>query len=254
MKVRVGTSGYSYKEWKGVFYPEKLASAGYLRFYAERFPTVEINNTFYRMPNRALLERWAAETPESFRFVLKAPQRITHQKRLAADAETLGYFLETARALGPKLGPVLFQLPPYAKADVDRLRAFLALLPSEVPGAFEFRHPTWDEEPVPAALRQKNAALCLADTDPDEDVGAAAPPPAILSTADWGYLRLRRRTYAEADLASWAARIRAQPWREAYVFFKHEDSGTAPNFARRFMELLGPSPLPLSPSGRGEST
>ena len=233
MEVRVGTSGYSYKEWLGRFYPDKLPPAQMLGFYARHFPTVEINNTFYRMPARELLERWAAETPDSFTFVLKAPQRITHQKRLGDVGADVSYFLETAAALGPKLGPVLYQLPPYMKKDAARLRAFLERLPPDPPAAFEFRHESWFDDEVAGVLRDHGRALCVADVDEEGQKGGDLVP-----TADWGYLRLRRVEYADADLAAWGDRIRAQPWRRAFVFFKHEDEATGPALAARLATLL----------------
>jgi uncharacterized protein YecE (DUF72 family) len=236
MDVRVGTSGYSYKEWLGRFYPEKLPAAQMLGFYATRFPTVEINNTFYRMPARELLEKWAGETPDRFTFVLKAPQRITHQKRLGDVGADLSYFLETALALGSKLGPVLYQLPPYMKKDVARLRAFLERLPSEPPAAFEFRHASWFDDEVATALRDHGRALCRADVDEEGSAGGELVP-----TASWGYLRLRRQEYPEADLAAWADRIRAQPWERAFVFFKHEDEAKGPELAARLAAIMGGS-------------
>ena len=234
MHVRVGTSGYSYAPWKGSFYPAKLKAADMLRYYAERFPTVEINNTFYRMPNAATLERWAAETPESFSFVLKAPRRLTHQTRLD-DADGTAYFFRTAGLLGARLGPTLVQLPPHFGKDVAALRAFLALLPDGRRVAFEPRNATWFDEEVYDVLRAKGAALCLADTD-------EAPDPALVTTAEWGYLRLRRAEYDEAALAAWAERIRAQPWKEAWVFFKHEEEGKGPALAARLIAHLGLAP------------
>jgi uncharacterized protein YecE (DUF72 family) len=227
MRVLTGTSGYSYKEWKGRFYPEKMKPAEMLAFYAARFPAVEINNTFYRMPSPELLLAWAAQTPDGFTFVLKAPQRITHQKRLGDVGADVARFLETSRALGPKLGPLLFQLPPYMKKDVARLRALLDMLPADPPAAFEFRHESWFDEEVRGALREKGAALCLADTD-------EAPLTDVVPTASWGYLRLRRAAYGEADLAAWAERVRALPWERAFVFFKHEDEARGPEFAAAF--------------------
>ena len=214
MRVLIGTSGYSYKPWKGSFYPEDLPEAEMLRFYATRFPTVEVNNTFYRMPTRPVVERWAEETPEGFHFVLKAPQRFTHQARLRA-TDALPYFFETASALGGKLGPVLFQLPPNFKKDLERLRGFLAALPKDRRTAFEFRHESWFDEDVFSALREAGAALCAADTDEAEAT--------VLPTAEWGYLRLRRADYGDEALRAWAERIRSQPWQEAFVFFKHEE-------------------------------
>jgi uncharacterized protein YecE (DUF72 family) len=233
MDILVGTSGYSYKPWKGRFYPEKIKDAEMLAFYATRFPTVEINNTFYRMPAPALLAKWGQETADGFTFALKAPQRITHQKRLGDVGEDVSYFLETAGALGSKLGPVLYQLPPYLKKDLERLRGFLQRLPPDPPAAFEFRHPSWFEEDVLAALREHGRALCVADTD-DDDTRAPA-----VSTASWGYLRLRRADYAEGDLARWAETIRAQPWDRAFVFFKHEDEAKGPELAGRLAALFG---------------
>ncbi len=235
MQVLVGTSGYSYKEWKGTFYPEDLKEADMLRFYAERFKTVEINNTFYRMPAKDLLERWMGEVPEDFTFVLKASRRITHEKRLAADAaDSVAYFFKTAEVLGPRQGPVLFQLPPFVKKDVPRLRDFLALLPEGRPAAFEFRHETWFDDEVYETLRAGGGALCSADTDESGEEGAPVVP-----TAGFGYLRLRRAGYTDDDLARWAERIRAQPWERAFVFFKHEEAGKGPAMAARFVTRLG---------------
>jgi uncharacterized protein YecE (DUF72 family) len=214
MQVRVGTSGFSYKEWKGSFYPKDLKNADMLDYYAQQFSSVEINNTFYRMPRASVLEGWAEQVPPGFLFVLKASQRITHRKRLKDASEPLGYLLEAATALGPKLGPVLFQLPPYFKKDVARLRAFLELLPGEHSFAFEFRHATWADDEVRETLRERNCALVCADT---EDSGEEGAP--IVPTADWGYLRLRRCDYTAEDLAPWGGRIRAQPWKRAFVFF-----------------------------------
>lgn len=233
MRVLVGTSGFAYKEWKGSFYPADLPEPAMLGYYAGRFPTVEINNTFYRMPTRELLARWAQETPEGFTFVLKAPQRITHYGRLTNEGDPLSHFLDTTVTLGSRLGPVLFQLPPFFRKDLDRLRAFLALLPPAPRAAFEFRHESWNDPEVQAALRAHGAALCVADTDEDES------PSEIVPTAGWGYLRLRRAGYDDDALRAWAQRIRAHPWDEAFVFFKHEESGTGPALGARFMRLAG---------------
>ena len=232
LNVLVGTSGYSYKEWKGAFYPPELKAAGMLRFYAERFPTVEINNTFYRMPAPELLARWAGEVPPGFRFVLKAPRRITHEKRLTGVADTTARLFEVAASLGGKQGPFLFQLPPYSKKDTGRLRDFLGLLPQGVRAAFEFRDPSWEDDEVTETLRAAGAALCLADTD--EAVGE----PRLVPTARFGYLRLRRADYDEAALRAWADRIRSQPWDEAFVFFKHEDEARGPRLAAQLVEAL----------------
>jgi len=219
MELYVGTSGYAYKEWKAGFYPGDLPLKKMLQYYGTQFRTVEINNTFYRLPARETLLRWADEVPPGFVFVLKASQRITHRQRLKPESkETLDYLFDVASALGERLGPVLFQTPPLFKKDAARLRDFLSLLPEGRPVAFEFRHETWHDEEVYAALRGRNAALVCADT---EEAGEAGAP--LVPTADWGYLRLRRCDYDDAGLASWRERIRAQPWHRVFVFFKHED-------------------------------
>ena len=234
MRIRAGTSGWSYKEWKGFFYPEKLAAKDMLRYYAERFDTVEVNNTFYRLPNLTTLEGWATQVPEGFSFVLKTTKRITHDKRLGDVADSVDYFLRTSATLGPRLGPFLVQLPPTMKKDVARLRDFLALMPPRR-AALEFRHTSWFDDEVYEVLRARGAAWCVADT------GEPSDPP-FVSTADWGYLRLRRVEYTEDDLRTWADRVREQPWSEAYVFFKHEDAGTGPKLAARFLEIAGSAP------------
>jgi uncharacterized protein YecE (DUF72 family) len=235
MRIRAGTSGWSYKEWKGHFYPEKLAAKDMLHYYAERFSTVEVNNTFYRMPNLATLEGWSAQVPDDFSFVLKASKRITHEKRLKDCADSVDYLLRTAATLGSKLGPFLVQLPPNMKKDLPRLVEFLPLL-GRARAAFEFRHPSWYDDEVYAALRERGMAWCVADTGEEGD-------PPFVSTADWGYMRLRRVEYGESDLQAWADRVRQQSWSEAYVFFKHEDAGTGPRLAARFLELCALPPL-----------
>jgi uncharacterized protein YecE (DUF72 family) len=207
-----------------------------LAWYAGRLPTVEINNTFYQMPRASVLAAWAERTPPSFRFALKASQRITHKQRLKEAGESVGYFFKAAESLGDKLGPVLFQLPPYMRKDVPLLEAFLALLPAGRRAAFEFRHESWADEAVEAALRAHGAALCIADTDDSE------PPKSLTATTAWGYLRLRRSGYSDAELAAWAGRIAAQPWTQAFVYFKHEDEGAAPKMALRLLELIGQQP------------
>ncbi len=241
VRLLAGTSGYSYKEWKGSFYPESLPDRGMLAFYAERLPTVEINNTFYRLPQADVVRRWAAEVPEGFVFVVKAPQRITHHARLKDAEERVDFLWRAVSELGPHRGPLLFQLPPSLRKDVERLRTFLGHLPAECRAAFEFRHRSWDDEEVRAVLRAAGAALCNADVAEEGDdappAGAAAAEPELHATADWGYLRLRRPDYGEAELARWAERVAGAPWREAFVFFKHEDAGTAPRLAQRFREL-----------------
>ena len=229
MHVRIGTSGYSYKEWKGSFYPEDLPAAKMLDFYATRFDTVEINNTFYRMPEAKMLDKWATQVPESFTFVLKAPQRITHRQKLAGSEEDVRYLFEAASTLGAKLGPVLFQLPPFFKKDSERLRMFLRALPPKSPVAFEFRHDSWRDDEVYSILRERDAPICLSDTDDVTDPNAL-----VIPTASWGYMRLRRTEYSADAISDWARRIAKQPWREAYVFFKHEDEGRGPRFAEQF--------------------
>jgi len=230
MRVLPGTSGFSYKEWKGSFYPEDLPDSGMLRFYSSRLPAVEINNTFYRMPRASLLESWAEQVPDGFTFALKAAQQITHRKRLKDAGDAVSYFLQVATTLGDRLGPILFQLPPNLKKDLPRLVDFLEGLPRSFRSAFEFRHESWFDEEVFAALAGAGAALCWA-----EDEQLATPHRA---TAGWGYLRLRRPDYGDAEIATWADRIRAQTWSEAYVFFKHEDAGTGPRLAGKLREIL----------------
>lgn len=230
MNLYVGTSGYSYKEWKGSFYPEDLPAKQMLKYYGERFRTCEINNTFYRLPKEALLEGWAAEVPEDFKFVLKASQKITHFQRLKGVEDTLSYLLTVAKVLRERLGPLLFQLPPNFKKDVPRLRDFLALLPRERQAAFEFRNQSWFDDEVFGVLREHRAVLCIAEAEEGVDVP-------FESTADWGYLRLRMQEYSDADLKSWWKKVKEAGWKEAYVFFKHEDEGKGPAMAKRFLEL-----------------
>ena len=231
MDVHVGTSGFSYPAWKGSFYPDKLPQKEMLSFYGGKFSTVEINNTFYRLPAASMLEGWAAQVPAGFRFAIKASQRITHQQRLKDAGDTLAYLVQTVGVLGERLGPILFQLPPNMKRDVPRLADFLALLPAGCRAAFEFRNEGWYDDEVYALLRERGCALAISETD------SLAPP--VIATADWGYLRLRREDYVEADFARWAEHIRAQrTWKQAFVYFKHEDAGTGPRWAARLIELL----------------
>jgi uncharacterized protein YecE (DUF72 family) len=219
MEIRAGTSGYSYKEWKGEFYPAKIAPAEMLAYYAARLSAVEINNTFYRMPRREVVESWASSVPASFRFAAKVSQRITHRKRLADVEPDLDYLLDQLAPLGERLGLLLVQLPPNLPLDLARLERFLDHLGGRVRAAFEFRHASWLADPVLACLRDRGAALVASETD---------EAPAVLhATAGFGYLRLRRTDYRSGDLADWVARVRAQAWDEAYVFFKHEVSGPA---------------------------
>jgi uncharacterized protein YecE (DUF72 family) len=248
MKLRAGTSGYSYKEWKGSFYPDDLPASAMLGYYAERFASVEINNTFYRMPNKSVLEKWSSEVPDGFTFVLKASQRITHQKRLKDAGDEVKYFLDTASVLGPKLGPILFQLPPNAKKNAERLASFLELLPKGQRVAFEFRHESWSDEEIFSLLRGAGAALCHSDAE-DDDAAEDAPAeeevapiepiaPKLVATAPFGYLRLRRCLYEDGGLGAWAQRIKAEPWDDVFVFFKHEDEATGPKLAQRFVEIF----------------
>ena len=230
--IAIGTSGYNYPEWRGSFYPEKFPTGKMLPYYAERFSTVEINYTFYRMPNAKTVAGWVAETPAHFSFTLKAPQRITHFARLRDIGDPLRYFLDTAAGLGPKLGTVLFQLPPNFKKDLDRLGGLLDLIPGGLRCAFEFRHESWLDPAVYERLRAANAALCVADTEED-----TTP---VEVTADWGYLRLRDQGYTATDLEAWARRIQEMRarWGDTFVYFKHEEAGTGPAFARQLRELL----------------
>ncbi len=231
MRILAGTSGYSYPAWKGRFYPADLPSSRMLAAYAARLPTVEINATFYRMPQAKTLAAWRAEVPPSFVFALKAPQRVTHLKRLAGAADDVAFFQRTAAELGAALGPVLWQLPPSLGKDLPRLRDFLALLPRGGRAAFEFRHASWHDDEVLAALSEAGAALCIAD---DEE--RSTP---LAATAGFGYLRLRRPDYDDAALARWAEKVRDQPWSEAFVYFKHEDEARGPDYALRFGALTG---------------
>ena len=228
MNLFVGTSGFSYKGWKGPFYPEKLASKDMLSYYGGQLPAVEINNTFYRIPKREVFENWAAQVPESFRFSVKASRRITHFKRLNDTDEVLDYLLSGAAVLGDRLGVLLFQLPPNFKVDLERLKTFLDTVPRDVRAAFEFRHDSWRDEAVHDALRDHGAALVIADTD-DEDAE-------IVSTASWGYLRLRKTDYTDQQTTAWAKKVAAAEWDDAFVFFKHEDAGVGPLMAKKFLE------------------
>ena len=231
MDFFVGTSGYSYPEWKGTFYPAKLPAKQMLGFYGERFRTVEINNTFYRPPSASVAEGWAAQVPAGFRFALKAPQEITHVRRLRDVGAQVSSLLEGADALRERRGPILFQLPPNFQKDGPLLREFLALLPPGCRAAFEFRHQSWFDDEVFTLLGDHDSALCVADAEDD----LAVP---FVATAGWGYLRLRRPDYPDTALTIWAARMRKQHWRDCFVFFKHEDAGKGPQMASRLLELL----------------
>ena len=231
-QVLAGACGYSFKEWNGAFYPEAMKPDGMLAWYAERLPTVEINNTFYRMPKAAVLETWAAATPDAFRFSIKASRRITHISRLKAEsaAEPLQFLYRNLASLGPKRGPVLFQLPPNLKKDLPRLTAFLDLLPPDHRAAFEFRNDSWFDDDVYDALRRAGAALCLSEREDN------APPP-LVETAPFGYVRLRLEHYADDDLRKWAATLAATSWTTVHAYFMHEP--TAPAYARSLMGFCG---------------
>ena len=233
MKIYVGTSGYAYKEWKGKFYPEKISPKEMLRFYSGRLNTVEINNTFYRMPKESVLTSWAEQVPGGFVFALKAPQVITHLKQLRNVSEETKYLFRTVSILDRKLGPVLFQFPKSFRADRSALEDLLALIPRDMASAFEFRSPSWLNDEILDLLREKGASLSIADSDEN-------PVHEIIRTAPWGYLRLRRSDYTDADLSEWTERILSQEWEEAFVFFKHEDEDPAkgPGMAMRFHELI----------------
>ena len=230
MKLYVGTSGYSYKEWKGSFYPEKIPAAEMLSYYAARLPAVELNNTFYRMPRTSMIESWKAQVPANFRFSVKATQSITHYRRLKDAGAQTKQMLETVLALEDRLGVVYFRLPEDMKKDVEGLQTFLKDLPADIPIAFDFRHPTWFDDEVLELLRRHNRVSCVSDTD-------ERPADHIDKTADWGYLRLRRVNYSAAELAEWMQRIRAQKWKNVFVFFKHEDEGPGPKLAAQFIKL-----------------
>lgn len=233
MKIHVGTSGYGYKEWKGIFYPEKISPKEMLRFYGERLNAVEINYTFYHMPTANVLASWAEQVPDDFAFAIKAPQVITHLKQLWHVGEETDYFFRTLSVLDRKLGPVLFQFPKSFHANRPVLEEFLPLIPGNRQCAFDFRSPTWFVPDILDLLREKGFSLCIEDTD-------EKPADEIISTAKWGYLRLRRSDYTEAELKQWLERILSQKWKQAFVFFKHEEEGKAPGgpeVALRFLEL-----------------
>jgi uncharacterized protein YecE (DUF72 family) len=229
-EIRIGTSGFSYKEWLGRFYPSKLPGAKMLEYYAQRLPTVEINYTFRAMPKAGMLERWAGQAPEHFRFALKAPQRITHFARLKGATDTLNYFIKASAALEGKLGPALFQLPPDLQRDVGLLSDFLAEIGGRIPAAFEFRHASWFEDSVFQALREGGAALCIAESDK-----LSTPP---LRTAPWVYVRMRKESYDDAGLRQWSERLQgfAEAGAAIYVYLKHEDA--APELADRLRAML----------------
>jgi uncharacterized protein YecE (DUF72 family) len=234
MRLLAGTSGYAFKEWKGAFYPEDLKDDAWLGYYASKFPAVEINNTFYRLPKENVLRDWAAQVPEEFTFSIKASQRITHYSRLKPEcADTLDFLLRNTSVLGSRLGPVLFQLPPNMKKDLARLRGFLGLLPSDRRFAIEFRHESWFEDDVFAALQEHDVAMCLAE---QEDFKCP-----VRATASWGYLRLHRPDYDAGALGEWARCVTAQTWSDAYVFFKHDEDaggGSGPTAVSAFVHAF----------------
>jgi uncharacterized protein YecE (DUF72 family) len=230
-KIFAGTSGFD-KPWKGTFYPEDIKKPDMLAFYSARLPSVEINNTFYRLPKPEVLESWFEQTPDTFQFSIKASRRITHIKRLNDVEEATAYLMETTETLKQKLGPILFQLPPNAKKNTERLKTFLGTLPADRRVTFEFRHPTWFEPDALDALRDHGAALCIADTDDDLTVPVEA-------TTDWGYLRLRKEAYSDSDLKKWVAQIESQPWGDTYVYCKGEEAGHGPRWAGQLMALQG---------------
>jgi uncharacterized protein YecE (DUF72 family) len=233
MNIWIGTSGFQYTEWKGNFYPEDLSTAKMLPYYAERLTTTEINYTFHRIPSAKTIENWKKQTPEKFRFALKAPQKITHWSKLKDCADTMRYFHDVTSALGQKLGTVLFQLPPTFKKDTFVLGDFVNCLPDGLRAAFEFRHESWFADDVWEIFRASNIALCL-----NETADFAAPK---IVTADFGYLRLRREDYAKIDRERWAEFVKQQSanWNDAFIYFKHEEAGMGPKFAKQMMELLG---------------
>ncbi|MGA2766225.1 MAG: DUF72 domain-containing protein [Spirochaetia bacterium] len=233
--LRIGTSGYSYKEWKGGFYPEDLKASEMLPYYAQRLGTVEINNTFYRLPSKKLLDGWSSQVPDTFRFVLKVSQKITHFKRLKGVEEETGYLVESAASLGAKLGALLVQIPPNFARDDERLAAFLALLPAGMRAALEVRNQSWLVPDVFSLLEKHGVALVASQTD-------EAPEPPIVRTAPWGYLRLRKTAYEPGELTAWARRIADMGWEEAFVFFKHEQ--IAPDLAEKLSAKAAGSPGP----------
>lgn len=232
MQLFVGTSGYGYKEWKGSFYPEQLPAKRMLTYYGERFNSVELNHTFRKMPTAESLKALAEQVPEAFRFAVKAPQSITHFKRLKDTDTVLKEFTKAVKTLKERQGPVLFQLPPNFKKDLDRLKAFLKILDKKIQAAFEFRHESWYDDEVIDALRARSCVLCAAD---DEET----PPVQVVRTADWGYVRLRRDKYTKKQLATWVQTIRDQNWKETFVYFKHEETGTGPRWGKQFLKLAG---------------
>jgi uncharacterized protein YecE (DUF72 family) len=236
MELFVGTSGYNYKEWKGPFYPEKLVAADMLEYYAGQFRSVEINNTFYRVPKPEVVRGWAESVPEGFQFVLKATRRITHIKRLKEVGEEVDYFVGIATEMRDRLGALLFQFPPTFKKEMERLSAFLEHLPERLPVACEFRHDSWFDDEVRERLAQRNVALCFAHEDDDTQEQVEQR---FAATADWGYLRLRGTHYSDEEMQAWVQRVQHQDWQRTFVFFKHEDEGLGPKLAHAFLDATG---------------
>lgn len=230
MSLYVGTSGYSYKEWKGSFYPEKIQAKDMLAYYASRLRAVELNNTFYRRPQTSMVESWKAQVSDDFRFSVKASQGITHFRRLKDAGDATRFMLESVSALEDRLGAVIFRLPENMQKDIKRLETFLKDLPPDPPAVFDFRHPTWFDDEVFGLLRSYNRVLCVSDIE-------ELSPSDIVKTADLGYVRLRRVSYSDQELKKWISRIKAQGWKDTFVFFKHEDEGTGPKLAARFVAL-----------------
>ncbi|MEP6937065.1 MAG: DUF72 domain-containing protein [Chthoniobacterales bacterium] len=232
MNIWIGTSGFQYPEWKGTFYPDDMPAAKMLPFYAEHFSTTEINYSFRRIPSAKTISSWSTITPQNFKFSLKAPQKITHFAKLRNTGDTLAYFHKVVSALEAKLGPILFQLPPSLQKDVPLLSTFLETIPLGMRAAFEFRHPSWFSDEVFSELQSHNVALCIAES-------ANLSTPSV-ATADFGYLRLRREDYVDADIHKWAAYVRLQParWQDVFIYYKHEESGVGPKFAAQMKSLL----------------
>ncbi|MBV9010051.1 MAG: DUF72 domain-containing protein [Verrucomicrobia bacterium] len=235
MKYWIGTSGFQYSEWKGTFYPADLHASRMLPYYAEQFATTEINYTFHRIPAPTTIENWCKLTPANFRFALKAPQKVTHFAKLRRCDDTIDYFYDVICGLGERLGPILFQLPPSLKKDTALLGAFVECLPASMRAAFEFRHASWLDDEVFAVLRRANACLCIADS---EKLSTPA-----LQTSNWGYLRLRREDYQDADVLRWCDLLNelSASWSEAFIYFKHEESGRGPKLATQMITALQPA-------------
>ena len=232
MQWFAGTSGYSYKEWKGAFYPEDIGAGDMLAYYASKLPAVEINNTFYRMPKRSVLATWRDAVPADFRFSIKASRRITHQSRLKDCEEAVDFLATGLKTLGHKLGCVLFQLPPYLQKDDERLTAFLSIWPKAFPAAMEFRHDSWFDDETVETLKRHDAAICVSED-------GELPMPEFVATTDWVYLRLRKQGYDDAELGGWVDRAAAAGVSRGFAFFKHEDEGAGPRLASRFLDLTG---------------